>query len=473
MRILLVYPNAEKELIGYMDLGAVAEPLALEYVAASAKLDGHEVRLLDLRLHPHELDNTLLEYEPEVLGVTGYSMHVLRNLEVCARAKELVPYCVTAVGGHHVTLEPEDFFEPQMDHVFIGEGVRAFREVLRRLESSEPVEGVPGVWARVNGEFQYGGEPPSYDISALPVPDRELAPADRIHYHIDYMQPIALLRTTVGCPYRCSFCSLWRIMDGRYHRRDVSDVVDELASVSEKHVHLADDEPFVNHQRMSEMAECIEAAGIEKEYYAYCRIDTFLKNRDLMARWRKIGLRRLFFGIEAIFDHELDQYNKRQTRDQIVQGLKQAKELDIGIFSNFIIHPEYTEFEFEAIKTFIRENEIEYPSFTIWTPIPGIEDGGTCYDAVIETQPNGRPDWSQFDLQHPVIETTLPKEEFFRLYGSLYEVSPHADAIENYKGKLPSDRVGQSSVNQLDDAEKEAALMITLARKVLSFGGKN
>jgi hypothetical protein len=111
-------------------------------------------------------------------------------------------------------------------------------------------------------------------------------------------------------------------MDGRYHRRDVSDVVDELASVSEKHVHLADDEPFVNHQRMSEMAECIEAAGIEKEYYAYCRIDTFLKNRDLMARCRTIGLRRLFFGIEAIFDHELDQYKKRQARDQIVQGLK-------------------------------------------------------------------------------------------------------------------------------------------------------
>src|SRR3954469_14829799 len=114
MRVLLVYPNAKKEIIGWGDMGAIAEPIALEYVAAGAKLDGHDVRLLDLRLHNEDLERTLSEFQPEVVGVTGYSMHVLRSLEVCRIAKRLVPECRTVVGGHHATLEPTDFFEPQM-----------------------------------------------------------------------------------------------------------------------------------------------------------------------------------------------------------------------------------------------------------------------------------------------------------------------------------------------------------------------
>src|SRR5436305_9590415 len=123
MKILLLYPSLRKEIIGYGDMGAVAEPLALEYLAAGAKLDSHEVRILDLRLHPDDLEPELLSFEPDVVGVTGYSMHVLRNLATCRLVKSLLPRCYTVVGGHHATLLPEDFFQPQIDFVVRGECV--------------------------------------------------------------------------------------------------------------------------------------------------------------------------------------------------------------------------------------------------------------------------------------------------------------------------------------------------------------
>jgi radical SAM superfamily enzyme YgiQ (UPF0313 family) len=244
-----------------MDQGAIAEPISLEYVAAGAKLDGHDVRLLDLRLHRDALDETLTEFQPEAVGVTGFSMHVLRNLEVCQRVKELVPDCKTAVGGHHATLEPVDYFMPQMDFVMVGEGVSAFRQVLKRLEDGKPGSGVPGVWSRVDGSFEYGGEPPEYDMNHLPHPDRTVAADDRGNYFIDLMKPVALMRTTVGCPYRCTFCSLWRIMDGRYYTRDLDDIVEELRQVPEPHVHFSDDEPFVNSARMDALADKIDREG--------------------------------------------------------------------------------------------------------------------------------------------------------------------------------------------------------------------
>lgn len=420
MKILLVYPNSNREIIGYGDLGAMAEPLALEYLAAGAKEDGHDVRILDLRLRPAALDEALAEYRPDVVGVTGYSMHVLRNLGICRRAKELVPGCRTVAGGHHATLLPEDFLEPCMDYVVQGEGVFPFRLILGQLSGAAPVGPIPGVWARDEaGEFRSGGPAASFDLDDIPPPDRTLTAENRDSYYIDWMRPIALMRTTVGCPYRCSFCSLWRIMDGRYHKRGLDRVIDELRSIPERYVFLVDDEPFVDPRRMKALAEAIAEAGIEKEYFAYCRIDSFLRDRELMEQWRKIGLRRLFFGVETIFDGELQTYNKRQRREQIVEAHRVAREMGIEIFSGFIVSPDYGDAEFDQLVSFIQENDISYPSFTILTPIPGTD---ATFDSVTEWQPNGRPNWDYFDLQHAVVPSKLPREEFMRLYRGLYRV---------------------------------------------------
>ncbi len=457
MRILLVYPNAKKEIISWGDMGAIAEPLALEYIGAVGREEGHEVKLLDLRLHNEKLNETLIEFQPDLVGVTGYSMHVLRALEVCKIAKTLVPHCHTVAGGHHATLLPEDFFEPQMDFVVSGEGTFPFRSILQKLAAKESVTQIAGVWTRVAGEFVSGGPALPFDIDSIPLPDRTLCLEDRPKYYIDWMKPIALMRTTVGCPYRCSFCSLWRIMDGHYYKRDLDRVLHEIQSIPERYIFFVDDEPFVNSNRMRLLAERIAEAGIEKEYFSYCRIDSLLKDRELMKQWHAIGLRRLLIGVETIFDHELKNYNKRQQRQQIIQGLEAAKELGISLLCNFIIHPSYTEKEFEEVVQFIRENGVEYPSFTIWTPIPGT---GLTFENVLQRQVNGRPNWDYFDLQHPVIETTLPKEEFMRHFDNLYQVF-----VDNYYAS--GSPLTLDAVHTRDEAFQDP--MVQLATKMFGI----
>ncbi|MHC5611703.1 MAG: B12-binding domain-containing radical SAM protein [Nostoc sp.] len=432
MKLLLIYPNRHQEIIGWGDLGAIAEPLALEYVAAGARLDGHQVKILDLRLHPRKLGSTLLEFQPDVLGITGYSMHVLRNLAIAKRAKEILPQCTIVVGGHHATLMPEDFFEPQIDCVIVGEGIRAFRKVLQLLESGDIIKGIPGVWSWVDGQFESGGQPLPLNLEDIPMPDRTLVPEDRPYYYIDWMNPIALLRTTVGCPYRCSFCSLWKVMDGQYYKRDINRVIEEIETIPERYIFLVDDEPFVNRNRMFQLAQAIKEAKVEREFFAYCRIDSFLRNPELILTWREIGLRRLFFGVETIFNHELKDYKKRLELEQIITAIKTSREMDIKLMTNFIIKPEYTHYEFEQLVRFIEDNDVEYPSFTILTPLPGTEYCQT-FNHILDLQPNGRPNWDLFDLQNPVTKTKLPKEEFMAEYRNLQRVF-----IKNYTKTLPS-----------------------------------
>jgi radical SAM superfamily enzyme YgiQ (UPF0313 family) len=420
-KILLLYPSLRQEIIGYGDLGAVAEPLALEYLAAGVQLDSHEVRILDLRMNPSDLDATLEEFAPDVVGITGYSMHVLRNLALCRQVKAALPACMTVVGGHHATLLPEDFFEPEIDFIVQGEGVHPFRELLRAVETGQRQPVIAGVWVRQGETFVSGGPARSYDIDSIPAPNRTLTAGDRGNYFIDWMKPIALLRTTVGCPYRCSFCSLWKIQDGRYHMRDIERVVAEIASVKEECIFLVDDEAFINGKRMTQLAQALKASGIRKRYFTYCRIDTLLRQPALMAAWAEVGLERLFIGIEAVTPEELTDYNKKLGVVQIEEGLRAAAQLGIAVFGGFIVHPNYKPQSFKHLIRFIEHNRVDYPSFTVLTPLPGTEALQT-FDAVIERQPNGRPNWELFDLQHPVTRTRLPKAEFEREYHNLYRV---------------------------------------------------
>jgi radical SAM superfamily enzyme YgiQ (UPF0313 family) len=369
-------------------------------------------------------------------------MHVLRMLDVCRRAKQLLPNIRTVAGGHHATLLPEDFFEPPVDFVVSGEGVGPFRRLLERLTAGAEARGIPGLWYRVGDGFVSGGNPEALDLDRMPNPARNLTAGDRHAYFIDWMRPIALLRTTVGCPYRCSFCSLWKIMDGNYFLRDIDRVVNEIASLDEEYVFFVDDEAFINAKRMTHLAQAIRAAGLKKRYFAYCRIDTLLRHRDVMALWREIGLERLFIGIEAASDEELNLYNKRIGVSQVEKGIRAAKEIGISIFGGFVVNTNYTAADFKRLERFIRHNKVDYPSFTILTPIPGT-DALNTFDHITEKQPNGRPDWSLFDMQNVVTETQLPRQEFLRRYKNLYHVFIDKYSVyrENVRLRAPASLV--------------------------------
>jgi radical SAM superfamily enzyme YgiQ (UPF0313 family) len=423
MRVLLIWPNSRNEVLGWGDLGAIGEPLALEYLGAALTRAGHEARILDLRLNPRDLALTLAEYAPEMVGVTAFSMHVRRAVEICREVKALSPTSRTVVGGHHATFLPEDFFDPAIDFVVCGEGTAAIAELADAGLQGEPVK-VAGMWRHTGDRHIL--DAPAHDLSPdalarMPRPDRSLTAATRDQYFIDWMRPVALMRTTLGCPYRCTFCSIWKAMEGHYLIRDTAEVVEELEEIEEPWVFLIDDEAFINGKRMIRLADAIEKAGIHKRFFTYCRIDTLLRQREAVARWRSIGLERLFIGIDAITTKDLDEYNKNCSISQIESGLATARELGIEVFAQFVVNTDYDRTAFKQLTRFIEHHRITYPSFTVLTPLPGT-DLLPDFAAVTERQPNDRPNWDLFDCQNAVTRTSLSKAEFRREYRGLYKV---------------------------------------------------
>ena len=422
MRVLLIWPTSNNQVLGWGDLGAVAEPLALEYLGAGLRAHGHEPRILDLRLHPDELERVVDEFAPNLVGVTAFSLHVRGALAAAACVKRRRPSCAVIAGGHHATFLPEDFFTPDVDYVVSGEGVAAICAVADALAAGRAVSPVEGLWLRAGTAFRC--PIPRSDLTGglaeLPPPDRTLTASDRHRYFIDWMKPVALMRTTIGCPYRCTFCSIWRAVDGRYIKRDVEAVVEELAGIAEDDVFLVDDEAFIDGRRMLALAAAIREAGIAKRYFTYCRIDTLLRNTEAVTAWRDIGLRRLFIGIDAVTPEALSAYNKRCTLEQIDRGLELANRIGIGVFAQFVVDPTYTARDFTRLSRFIEHHGVDYPSFTVLTPLPGTAMLAD-FSQIVTFQPNGRPDWDLFDCQNAVTKTELARDEFRRRYRGLYK----------------------------------------------------
>ena len=184
-------------------------------------------------------------------------------------------------------------------------------------------------------------------------------------------------------------------MEGQYYIRSIEDVVDELSTIEEENVFMVDDEAFINGKRMIALANSIRDAGIHKKYFTYCRIDTLLKNRQAIENWCDIGLDRLFVGIDAISATDLSAYNKDCSISQIEQGLAVAKEIGLSIFAQFVVNTNYTKNDFKALTRFIEHFDIEYPSFTVLTPLPGTDLLRT-FDSITELQQNSRPRWELF-----------------------------------------------------------------------------
>ena len=414
MKILLVQPPKAPLTIGGED-AFIYEPLALEYVAAGVSAD-HDVRILDMRFG-QDLHSVLEDFRPDIVGLTAYTVHVNVVRRLCEIVKNWNPDVLTVVGGHHATVMPQDFASLFIDVVVIGEGVFTFRELVAHFEKRAGFFKIPGIaFATENGMVTT--EPrPHLELDDFPSPDRHLTASYRSRYYGEWMRPLASMRTSKGCPYRCSFCALWKLTGGHYFRRKPEKVVEELAGIDETFIFFADDESLVDAERMRRLAELIRAARIKKRYFLYGRSDTIARHPDLLELWRDIGLERVFVGFEFFREEDLAYIRKgsKPADNETAAGV--LNRLGIEVYASFIVRPEFKREDFVAFAPYCRKLGLRFATFAVLTPLPGTDLYAETKDQLITRN------CDFFDFIHTVLPTALPLDEFYEQYCRLYRTT--------------------------------------------------
>ena len=402
MRLLLVHPSA----LMYSEIFLRLEPLGLEQVAGAAEAAGHQVRVVDLQvLRDRDLDRELAVFRPEAVGVSlNYLANIPEAIGIAQRAKAAVPGCFVFFGGHSVSFIAGHVLEQAdgaVDAVLRGEGETGVVPLLAAARDGG-LATVPGV-VTADGP---GPGPRLLDSIDAPRPARHLM-RKRRRYFIGELDPCASIEFTRGCPWDCSFCSAWTFYGRSYRKASPAAAADELASITEPNVFIVDDVAFIRPEHGDAIAAEIERRNIRKRYYLETRGDVLLRNPEVFQRWARLGLKYMFLGIEAIDAEGLDLYRKRTSPDQNFRALEAARKMGINVAINLIVDPAWDAEQFRVVRDFA----VSVPDIvhlTVLTPYPGTEIWHT------ESRRLTTLDYRLFDIQHAVVPTTLPLEEFYR-----------------------------------------------------------
>ncbi|MCX6285729.1 MAG: radical SAM protein [Bacteroidetes bacterium] len=432
-RILEFAPEAAKPFIHKKLIGP---PLGLMTIAAVVK--DHDVLLFDTKgefdLTPDPpslaglVKRLVHEFKPDIVGSTAITSELYYALEIFTEAKKANPRIISVLGGLHPTLLPYDCFHPSVDVVCQGQCPHIFRDVVQALERKSSLETVPGILLNNgSGLIRTEGKPRSWDAANADylLPDRAPLKKWINAYKVGGSpDPSTYIFTSLGCPYKCTFCSIWPQFKGKYYQRTIESLIAELHSIPDYPVvRFADANTVVDLGFMNALFDRILEEGIRKTIIMDIRADVAAMHPGIISKMARGGLKVVICGFESYRDEDLKKYRKASPASDIAKAIKVFHDNDIMIRGNYVIPNDYSEDDFKALEEYSAGNPVVYAGYTILTPMPG-----TVFYSQVKKQITDH-DYLKYNFFNSVMRTTLSYEKFHERVGSLWLIKSGKDVI--------------------------------------------
>lgn len=361
----------------------------------------------------------LKKCKPDIVGVTFIASEFDLGMDVFRTAKEFDPQILTVAGGLHATLCPQDFNNPLVDIVCQGPATESFRQIVINCEQGKAFNAIDSILVRVGDQLtpstasQRDYEPAGRDFI---YPDRSLLERWKSTYIVGKAPgPSTYVYTSLGCPYKCSFCSIWPQYNSHFHQREVESIIHELHSLDGYDVvRFSDANTLVNLDFVNHLFDRIKEENIRKTFIMDIRADTAADNPQLIEKLAKGGLKVVITGFESIRKAELNKYNKQLDEAKIEKAIDVFHQNGIMLRGNYIIPPSYTPEDFDEIAAYAASHRVAYAGYTILTPFPGTVFYEEQKANIIDH------DLAKYNMFNAVTKTTLPTSDFYKRVSDLW-----------------------------------------------------
>jgi radical SAM superfamily enzyme YgiQ (UPF0313 family) len=224
-------------------------------------------------------------------------------------------------------------------------------------------------------------------------------------------KPYASIYTSLGCPYKCSFCCINAPFgSNRYRMRKPEMVVEEIdflhRTYGVKTFKIIDEMFVLNDRHVSDICERLAEkpyAG-ELNLWAYARVDTVRPER--LELLRAAGIRWLALGIESGSEHVRDGAEKSLDHNDIVKIVSSIKDAGIQVIGNYIFGlPDDDLGSMQQTLRLAKELNCEFANFYSAMAYPG----SPLYGMAVQQGWQLPHRWSGFS-QHSYDCTPLPTE---------------------------------------------------------------
>jgi len=372
MRITLLHPaiknysQSHRRKHGHLGLG---------YLASYLMQQGHTIRILDAKnqlVSEETLRQHLLEFQPEIFGVTAMTHEIYCAAGICALIKRMDPKVWTVAGGAHTSALPQRTLEefPSIDIAAAGEGEITMSELAAAKAagaSSSELRHVAGIAFRSKDQVAFNGKRPWLEnLDSLPFPAWELFP--KVSWGV---------MSARGCPFGCIFCQ--RVLGRKMRLRSVDNVLAEFDALEKlgKHEIWFRDETFgLNKPWLDEFLEKMTSRNERKGYVLPWGCNSRANIADLAyyRRMKAAGCTSLSFGAESGDEEILKRIRKQTTPEMAANAIATAQQAGLRAAAFFILgHPGET--WRTALKTvhLAAKSHADSIAVGVMVPYPGTE----------------------------------------------------------------------------------------------------
>ncbi len=351
-------------------------------LAAVARERGYRVHLDDAKAHGTPIEDVaqrIAALRPDYLGLSATTISVNNAERIAARVKALRPGVVTILGGAHVSAIPERTLDalPSIDFGVVGEGEVSLFDLLARLESGLPVDGVAGLAYRRDGRVHANPRAPYIDdLDALPAPAWDLLPDFPHRFRPSLFSyprtPVATLITSRGCPFSCTFCD--RSTSGRKGRmhsvESVARLCQMLVERGARHINFLDDLFTVRRQRVVDLCHAFLDHGFTFSWS--CNSHPNLLDAATMQLMRRAGCWQIAYGIESGSQRVLVVVKREVRIPRMRETLRMTRAAGIRAKGFLMLgHPTEGLDSLDETAAFLRTVELDLCQITKFTPYPG------------------------------------------------------------------------------------------------------
>jgi radical SAM superfamily enzyme YgiQ (UPF0313 family) len=356
----------------------VWKPLGLMVIAGLTPQDW-EITIIDENLGVPDYSRLP---RPDLVGITAFTSQAERAYALATRFRnDGIP---VVIGGIHATMCFEEA-SGYVDAVVTGEAER--------------------VWAEVLDDARAGQLKPLYQGGLADL--AEMSPAR--HDLLPQKYAFGSVQTTRGCPLHCSFCSVTAFNGSRFRQRPITDVIEELETVSEDLVLIVDDNLIgtrrEHQERAKDLFRAMIQANLEKNWVAQTTINV-ANDEELLTLAAAAGCKGLFVGFES---PQPDASKEIQAKNNLCRcrdlglAVRRIQSHGILVAGSFIIGLEGDKPGIGALIADTADRYgVDFVNVLFLTPLPGTKlwDEMKAEDRVMVSQFPG--DWSYFTLTYPV-----------------------------------------------------------------------
>ena len=422
--VLLINPGDRKQI--YQDLGdefsAIEPPVFAGLFATYLRQKGHTVAIYDAPAMMASTDDVARivaeDFDAKLIVIVVYGLQPSASTQNMTAAGEIarkirdsgIGAKIMMTGTHPAALPSETMRTEAVDFVVDLEGpVTIYKALQALLECREDFSNIPSLWWRDGKQIirPKTVEPLLTDLDTdIPGIAWDLLPMNKYRAHnwhcfdhINDRSPYASIHTSLGCPFKCSFCCI-NAPFGKSSYRTWSPecVIKEIDGLVEnygiKNIKFVDEMFVLNKNHVMGICDLLKDRDYNVNIWAYARVDTV--QEEFLENLKAAGINWLCLGIESASDHVRDGALKKYGNDDIIDVVRRIQNAGIYVMGNFIFGlPDDSVARMQETLDLSLELNCEFANFYSAMAYPG----STLYDMAIEEGIELPGEWKDFS-QH-------------------------------------------------------------------------